>query len=361
MGRGGRVAPRSELASPVGGPTTSGGAPLDPTPVTAITGAGERRPPRWLRTVVLGALVLAYLIAAYRPFRLEAPWISNTIEVTDSGGLRFDGTALARTDGVPAWVAPAVAEGRVTLEVQARTEVGDQVGPARLVTVSADPRRADLTLAQQGGDLHVRLRRDGAAGVGEPAIVVDDVFADSEWRTVVLRVGDGAVTVEVDGAAVAAEAVGDDPLRSWDGTFPMALGNEVGGSRGWVGEIRQVTAQAGGISVDHLARGAYTRPSGWPSKPLTSVIVERSDVVLNVLGFLPFGVLFPLVRPGRRTVVRATVASLAMSAIMEVGQLVVVARDPSVLDLGLNTVGGAVGGVLVAVTMALGRRRSPAR
>ena len=361
MGRGGQVAPASPPATSIGAATTSGGEPLDPAAVAHAPRGGGRRPPGWLRTAALCALVAAYLVAAYQPFRLEAPWTGNTIEVTSTGALRFDGTALARTDGPPAWVAPAVAEGRFTLEVEARTEVPGQEGPARLVTVSADPRRADLTIGQQQDDLQIRLRRDGATGVGKPAIVVDDVFADDGWHTVVLRVGGGAVTVEVDGAVVAEEAIGDDPLRSWDGSFPLALGSEVGGLRGWVGEIRRVRAEAGGIAVDHLEPGAYELPSGWLAKQLTSVIVERSDVVLNVLGFLPFGALFPLLRPGRRTILRAAVASLVLSAVMEVGQLVVVERDPSVLDLGLNTIGGAVGGVLAALAMALGRRRAPAR
>ena len=323
----------------------------------APPGGDARRPRPWLRTIVLCGLVTAYLAAAYHPFRLEAPWISNTVEVSDTGTLRFDGTAVARTDGPPAWVAPAVEGGRLTLEVEARTEVRDQQGPARLVTVSADPSRADLTLGQEGADLVVRLRRDGSTGVGNPAIVVEDVFADAGWRAVVVRVGGGAVTVEVDGAVAAEAAVGDDPLRSWAGTFPLALGNEVGGKRGWVGEIRRVTAEAGGVSTDHLEPGTYERPAGWLAKPLTSVIVQRSDVVLNVLGFLPFGALLPVLRPGRRTVLRAAVGALAMSAVMEAGQMAVVTRDPSFLDLGLNTTGGAIGGVLAVVAMALRRRR----
>ena len=169
--------------------------PFGPARVAPGRGAGTRRPPRWSRTAVLCAVVAAYLVAAYQPFRLEPPWIVNTIEVTDTGGLRFDGTSVARTDGPPAWVAPAVAGGRFTAVVEARTGDADQHGPARLVTVSADPGRANLTLGQENDDLYVRLRRDGSTGVGGSTIVVDDVFADDRWRTLVLRVGGGTVTV----------------------------------------------------------------------------------------------------------------------------------------------------------------------
>jgi glycopeptide antibiotics resistance protein len=119
--------------------------------------------------------------------------------------------------------------------------------------------------------------------------------------------------------------------------------------------------EVGSSTVDHLDPAGYELPSGRLAKPLTNLIVERSDVVLNVLGFVPFGALFPLLRPGRRTVVRAALAALTVSTVMEVGQLVVVTRDPSVLDLALNTLGGALGGVLVASAMALRRRRWPAR
>jgi VanZ family protein len=216
------------------------------------------------------------------------------------------------------------------------------------MTVSADPGRADLTLGQEDDDLYVRLRRNGSTGVGAPPIVVDDVFADDRWRRLVLRVGGGAATVEVDGAVVAEAGLGDDPLRSWDGSFPLTFGSEVGGCTAGSGRSARATAEAGGITVDHLDPGGYELPSGRLAKPLTNLIVERSDVVLNVLGFLPFGTLFALLRPARRAVVGAAVASLVVSAVMEVGQLVVVTRDPSVLDLALNTLGGALGGVLAA-------------
>lgn len=303
----------------------------------------------------LCALVVAYLVAAYQPFRWQAPWTRNTLAVSATGALRFDGTALARSRAPLPWVEGAIADGELAVHVEARTVDADQEGPARLLTVSAGIARADVMLAQQGDDLVVRLRRPGASDVGTPAIMVDGVFGEPEWRAVVVRVADGRAEVEVDGATVVTEVLGPDPLRSWNGAFGLALGNEIDGTRGWTGELRRATVQVGATTVDHLA--AFEVPSGWLRKPLTQVTVEPSDVVANVVGFLPFGAVIVLLRPGRRVVLRAAGASAVMSATMEVGQLALVARDPSVLDLALNTAGGVIGAACVVV-VAAGRRRA---
>lgn len=310
--------------------------------------------------VALGAMVVAYLVAAYRPSPAPGPpQVRNTIEVAESGTLRFDGTAVARGVEPLSWLAPAIGAGRLEVELEARTDDADQAGPARLLTLSTDTQHANLTIAQEDDDLVVRLRRPGSSELGTPALVADGVFAADRWRAVSLRIADGLAVVEVGGAEVATEELGPDPLRGWSREVGLALGNEVDAPRGWSGAIRRATVTSGDVTVDHLDRASYSLPASVRSDVAPEVPAEQYDVVLNLVGFVPFGALFLLLRPGAHPVPRALLASFVMSAAMEAGQLAIASRDPSLRDLALNTAGGTIGGVLVVVALSLaGARRT---
>jgi VanZ family protein len=81
------------------------------------------------------------------------------------------------------------------------------------------------------------------------------------------------------------------------------------------------------------------------------------DMVLNVLGFVPFGFLaFLSFRSSPRWLLAATLATLAgafVSLVIEIGQVWLPTRDSSVLDLAYNTAGTGIG-----VIVALWRRFS---
>ena len=86
------------------------------------------------------------------------------------------------------------------------------------------------------------------------------------------------------------------------------------------------------------------------------------DVVLNLLGFIPFGFLTFLYHRGAsparwlRAVILATLSGAAVSFVIEVGQVWLPTRDSSLLDLACNTAGTAIG-VLLAGWITAGRPR----
>lgn len=294
---------------------------------------------------MLAVLVAAYLVAAYRPFRWEPPRVRNTVEVSPTGSLRFDGTAMARGAEPLRWPRTAIERGEVALELTARTSDPDQRGPARLLALAVDHRRSNLAVGQQGDDLVVRV----GPGAGTVALRVEDVFDDGSWHDVLVEVSQRSASVAVDGTERRTVPLEEDPFRSWYTGAELALGNEVTGSRGWSGELRHAEVRTGGSAVDLLDPASYVLPAGWWAKPVTDVYVEPDDVVRNVLGFVPFGAVVVLVAPGRRRALRAGAAALVLSAAMEGGQLVVVGRDPSLVDLLANTTGGALGGLVVGL------------
>jgi VanZ family protein len=69
------------------------------------------------------------------------------------------------------------------------------------------------------------------------------------------------------------------------------------------------------------------------------------DEVLNLFGFIPLGFFLALI--WRRLSVAWVVAlCAAVSAATEIGQWFLPARDPQLIDLALNTLGGVLGAVL---------------
>jgi glycopeptide antibiotics resistance protein len=77
------------------------------------------------------------------------------------------------------------------------------------------------------------------------------------------------------------------------------------------------------------------------------------DIVANVLMFLPLGFLFPLSRPGdaEPSALRVLVLGLLLSAGIETTQLFERDRFASVIDVGTNGAGAALGALVLRATM----------
>jgi VanZ family protein len=105
----------------------------------------------------------------------------------------------------------------------------------------------------------------------------------------------------------------------------------------------------------------------WPSMTelhrrlalIASEHATRSDLVANFLLYIPFGALCALAigaRKRSRRIVQATVTSAILSAAVEISQLSTLHRVTSVIDLGLNTLGGLLGALLAVGYLAVGER-----
>jgi glycopeptide antibiotics resistance protein len=85
-----------------------------------------------------------------------------------------------------------------TLSLHVATRSLDQSGPARIVTVSDGLFRRNLTVAQDGPDLVVRVRTPFLGPDGtDPELAAPNVFADEQTHHVVVRFDAGRVRVDV--------------------------------------------------------------------------------------------------------------------------------------------------------------------
>jgi glycopeptide antibiotics resistance protein len=96
------------------------------------------------------------------------------------GWLKTTGPATSLTDEI-------VKASQFSLGITVATRDAEQEGPARILSVSADPMRRNFTLGQDADDLIFRLRTPftGTNG-GEPRLRVPSVFSTMETKHVVL-------------------------------------------------------------------------------------------------------------------------------------------------------------------------------
>jgi hypothetical protein len=351
----------------------------------AVRGAGMLVRARPLRILLATAIVAVYPLASLAPFhplRSGLPsMVSNGAELLAGGGIAFPSPGVVRSTRPPDWVAAAMRSQRLELALRVRSSAADQTGPARIFTLSADPYYRNLTLAQEGENLILRLRTAGTDlnGVREgdtPFAELQGVFrTPGAWAQIDLGIEPGrlkiSATAPQSGQHVEFEtALAPEPLRDWDPSYRVALGNEVTNDRAWLGEIQQALVRTDRNSIDYAAADAQAAlevsPARfWYSRQTFTVVPFRDfkpyDALLNVVGYVPLGLLFGVLgwlRPGAgrgwRRFVGLLLAVAAVSATLEMLQFAIPVRHPSTTDLLLNTLGGGIGLILVVWAEAAG-------
>jgi hypothetical protein len=291
--------------------------------------------------------LVGYPVAAFRPFSFAPPASRNAAHRGAAGELVFTDTGLARSGKPPDWVAEARATGALELVLTVQAAVADQTGPARIFTLSRDLFHRNLTVAQDGRALVVRLRTPQTSAGGVPGISLPDVFAKGARTDVHLSIRPGRLLVRAGPERRLETPLPAEPLSTWDLCYEVALGNELTGNRPWRGSILRAQVKTARQTTDYLAPDALRVP--WlvwhPHQPLKLLPFRNTaplDALVNLLGFMPLGWLLATARrpwSWRRTVVTALLAS----ATIELAQLFIPARVPSLTDVILNGAGGLAG------------------
>jgi hypothetical protein len=264
----------------------------------------------------------------------------------------------------PAWTDQAVGLNEFKIELRVRAFESRTAGLARVFTNSASQAGArNVTIAQHGPDLFISLRRRATANRFWNYTICD-VFNNTLWRKIELRLLRQTVTVEVDEKVVVTERVCDNALASWNRTYPLVLGNELTGDFPWRGEISYAAVTVGDCRVDYLKPGAVHIPSSYWHRPWVQSLDEfmhaeqTGDYVLNFTSFIPIGFVLAGLGGLRGSLVFAVVTCAIASVGVEIAQICFEHRCSSFVDLGLNVV-GATAGAIVARLLFVGLRRGP--
>lgn len=321
---------------------------------------GAARASRW--AAALSALIALAAFFPLRPGYGGPMRLPNGVSAGTGGSLLFTGPAVCRTPGPTDWAAEAIASEELDLSFEFQSASPTQGGPARLVTLSNGAYARNFMVAQKGVDLLVRARRGTSDGNGAPPLKVDGVFAgsgnDSPMRSLLVRFRSDVIEILLDGTAVYRERQATSPFATWDPSYRLAVGNEVNGTRAWLGEIRGLTLRVEDQVFDPLARGDLEMPeSSWhvPERARRLVRFDPSHAALtaaiHTAVFVPLGALMWLARRRRERDVGGilTVAAFAalFGALVQVGKLAFEARHPSLYHALPNGAGAMAGALLV--------------
>jgi hypothetical protein len=337
-------------------------------------------------------LVLVLTLAA--GLRTRGYQFQNRVEPASSGlGLRFEMYGAAYTDevldsGVVSELNGDGFEIFLSLGPEHRRLDGfhivAQIHSGNDATQLVIGRWSDYLIAMNGDDYRSRSEH--------PRITARLTEAQRlEGVDILVRSTPSGSEIRFDGERVAERAGTRLTIPSSPRSGRIVLGNSVAGSHPWAGEMRSFELRpaepSDAVPLVRYRLGEVDAGGGPGEGALSSVLtIPRWDVVadkrflalpfdhqfeltrrfvgdvaLNLVGFIPVGVMLVLVGsriPRSSPLASAIVIAAMLSLLIEVLQAWIPSRRSSALDLALNTMGGALG-AFVAVRLGLTRARRP--
>lgn len=188
-------------------------------------------------------------------------WTGGSLELQTPTILRSAGPATKIIEA-------AAAANEVTVEAWVTPASTTQSGPARVVSVSDGIGDRNVTLGQGGpegtpGDHWVgRLRTTETSANGLPSVATPVGTATAALTHVIYtRDASGAVSLYVDGVVQANGTVAGD-LSSWDPSYGLLIGDEVGGGRHWLGSLHLVAVYGRALSPAEVDINLRVGPAG---------------------------------------------------------------------------------------------------
>jgi len=172
-------------------------------------------------------------------------------------GLRVYGPRVAAATAGPATrlLQALMATNELTLEVVCTPANDEQSGPARIVSLSADPYNRDFTFGQEKDRYVLRLRTTATDANGTPNIETPPGAVRPERQHIAATSTAGKVILYVDGEQVAtADRPGD--FSTWDQAFPLQFANEATLDRQWGGTLTFAAIYGRALSPDEIAARA---------------------------------------------------------------------------------------------------------
>ena len=343
--------------------------------------------------------VIMVIVALFFGLRPRDWPIANDIQwLRDKRAIRFENTGIAYVDDLRAGRL-SDQPGPVTIEMAVTPASIQKLGFSPLLVMHDGADRRQLVVWQYGPSLVVMNGDDYDNSQRRPRVIGRDVF--SPQRTIYLTItsGEQGTHLYVDGILAAAN-------RNWKFSIPvegeplrLVLGHSVYGRYGWSGDIHglalageAISAEAVRFRFDRWAAdrdfdalkldstmllftfnektddGFVDRSGGHQTLELPDrmTVLKKtilssprphfywsravtSDMVVNVIGFVPLGVVFYgflQCFPGRLTKHKQLLAvalCLMLSLGIELGQTWIPTRHSSLPDLILNTFGAWLG------------------
>ena len=205
--------------------------------------------------------------------RIETPRVARW----KAGAIAVDGSAaIASAAPAKKLVEAVVKSGAISIEAWIKPENAAQNGPARIVSLSADPGQRNFTLGQDASRFDVRLRTDKTGMNGVPSLATPENVLKTELTHVVYaRDAEGTATIWLNGKKQAEGEVAGG-LASWSGEFRLLLANERSGDRPWSGELHLVAVYDRALSSGEVAQNLKAGAT-WSAVDLAALLPPPAD------------------------------------------------------------------------------------
>ena len=334
----------------------------------------------------------------------DASWIEN------KPGVEFIKTGQAVSNSSTQEFFDRLIKGSgLTLEVWLQTEDPKQSGPARILSYSINPVLRNFTICQSWDQLVVRLRTTETSLNGtNPHLIINDAFNYKGMQHIVIVYDFLEQRVYINGEQRAHSNVLKGDFSNWDPSCKLVIGNEVTGNRPWKGKIyyaavfdRALTEQEIGQnyfsglrlkinneSTKHKGfkgkgpvarylfdegKGNVIHDSGSSLNPVNLVMPnyirlktepflgvsidylqnksQISDIIINILIFIPLGILIHgMLRTRFGLTLKISMATLLTGTLFTLSieslQYFLLTRNSSLIDVCTNMTGTAIGIVM---------------
>lgn len=358
-------------------------------------------PSQGIRATLFTVIVIVTLFVGLNPkdfrFRNPVKWTS------DGPGIELGQYGSAHTEPfLTADLSHRIQRDGWTLEVALHDPDRYQDGFAFITQFYADSDASQLVLGQWRDNLIMMNGDDYANRAKMPRIAIKLPEAAIQPILVSVSSNPAGVRFYLNGRLTAHRPGLQLSLPAESGNGRIVLGNSVHGTQSWLGEIRGFALFARALNADEIARhemlwreagdfgfiesldalvlflfneqgGEISRDRSGHGIDLTlggrTAVLERRflqkpwdhfrlnrgfviDFLVNLLGFMPFGIGAAFVLSGVgvcgfRMLFYATAMAAALSLCIEITQAWMPSRNSSLLDLLLNTIGGLGGAAVV--------------
>ena len=363
------------------------------------------------KTYLWAILTLIMVIVALFFGLLHRGWpVANDVQwLSDSRAIRFGNSGIAYVDDLRAFRLSRQS-GPLTIEMAVTQANNYKSGFSTLLVIHDGADRRQLAVGQYNTSVIVMNGDDYNNRQRRPRVIGREVFSPQQTRYLTITSSEGGTHLYVDGILA-------DSRKKWKLSIPiegaplrLVLGNSVHGNHGWRGDIHGLAISGEAVSAE-AARLRYER---WAADrrfdalkldstsllftfdqknaaqfadrpgndnhlkiPQHTVVLQKTilasawqpvrwnrvtvgDIVVNVVGFMPLGIVFygflqcfsgPLTRHSH---LLAVVFCLLLSLGIEIAQAWIPTRYSTLPDLILNTFGAWLG--IVGWKLVRGRR-----
>ncbi len=171
-----------------------------------------------------------------------------------------------------------------TVEAWITPQNNTQNGPARIITLSNGSSNRNLTLAQDGDQYILRTRTSTTTSNGMPNFNAPNgsVTPGQLQHVVATRDAAGTEKFYVNGELVA-EHVRPGDLNNWDLNYKLALGNEIGADRPWLGAFHLVAMYDEALTPAQVL-GNYNAGENIPQSNISNELCAQEDCFVNGFG-----------------------------------------------------------------------------